>query len=62
VNARLGRVPALALINIPPFRELVTSQLLPEGQSLGVRRLAIFFSDLRGSTALYHRLGDTAAY
>jgi class 3 adenylate cyclase len=62
VNARLGPMPALALINIPPFRELVTSQILPEGQSLGVRRLAIFFSDLRGSTALYHRLGDTAAY
>jgi len=62
VNARLGRVPALALINIPTFRELVTSQILPEGQSLGVRRLAIFFSDLRGSTALYHRLGDSAAY
>jgi hypothetical protein len=62
VNARFGRVPALALIHIPAFRELVSQQTLPEGQWLGVKRLAIFFSDLRGSTALYHRLGDVQAY
>ncbi len=62
VNARYGRVPALALINVPSFRELITHQILPEGQWLGVKRLAIFFSDLRGSTALYHKLGDAQAY
>jgi class 3 adenylate cyclase len=62
VNARFGRVPALALINIPAFRELVAQQNLPEGQWLGVKRLAIFFSDLRGSTALYHKVGDAQAY
>ncbi|MEK7328065.1 MAG: DUF5939 domain-containing protein, partial [Chloroflexota bacterium] len=62
VNARYGRVPALALINIPTFHELVSHQTLPEGQWLGVKRLTIFFSDLRGSTALYHKLGDAQAY
>lgn len=62
VNARFGRVPALALIHIPTFRELVSQQTLPEGQSLGVKRLAICFSDLRGSTALYHKVGDAQAY
>ncbi len=62
VNARFGWVPALALINIPTFRELVSQQTLPEGQWLGVKRLAICFSDLRGSTALYHRVGDAQAY
>ena len=31
VNARFGRVPALALINAPTFRELVSHQTLPEG-------------------------------
>jgi class 3 adenylate cyclase len=62
VNARFGRVPALALINIPTFRELVAHQNLPEGQWLGVKRLAICFSDLRGSTALYHKVGDAQAY
>ncbi len=62
VNARYGRVPALALINIPTFHELVSHQTLPEGQWLGVKRLTIFFSDLRGSTALYHKHGDAQAY
>lgn len=62
IDARYGSVPALALINVPAFRQLVSRQLLPEGQYLGVKRLAIFFSDLRGSTALYHRLGDAVAY
>lgn len=62
VDAELGRVPALALIDIPTFRDLIAGQLVPEGQLLGVRSLAICFSDLRGSTALYHRLGDAAAY
>ena len=62
VDERLGGVPALALINIPAFRDLVTDQILLEGQSLGIHRLTIFFSDLRGSTALYHHLGDARAY
>jgi len=62
VNARYGRVPALTLINIPTFSELVSQQTLPEGQWLGVKRLAICFSDLRGSTALYHKFGDAQAY
>ena len=62
VNARYGRVPALALIHVPTFRELIAHQTLPEGQWLGVKRLAICFSDLRGSTALYHKVGDAQAY
>ncbi len=62
VDARHGRVPALALINLPLFRELITDQTLPEGQSLGVKQLTIFFSDLRGSTAFYHKFGDAEAY
>ncbi len=62
VEARLGVVSSLALINTPVFRELITNQNLPEGQSLGVKQLTLFFSDLRGSTALYHKLGDIAAY
>ncbi len=62
VNARYGRAPALALMHLPAFQELVAQQTLPEGQWLGVKRLAIFFSDLRGSTALYHKYGDVQAY
>ncbi len=62
IDARHGMVSALALINTPGFQELATQRTLPEGQSLGVKRLAIFFSDLRSSTAFYHKYGDAAAY
>jgi class 3 adenylate cyclase len=61
-DARYGRVPALALINRPLFREIKGEQTLPDNGSLGVQHLAVFFSDLRGSTALYQRRGDIAAY
>lgn len=53
---------ALRLINTMTFRDLLTTETLSEGQSLGVRQMAIFFSDLRGSTAMYNRLGDAVAY
>ncbi|GIK57425.1 MAG: adenylate/guanylate cyclase domain-containing protein [Chloroflexi bacterium] len=62
VDARLGKTPALAMINVPGFRQLVFNQTVPEGQWLGVKRLVIFFSDLRQSTAFYHRRGDADAY
>lgn len=62
VDARLGKTPALALINVPGFRQLIFNQTVPEGQWLGVKQLVIFFSDLRQSTAFYHRRGDADAY
>ena len=62
VDARHGLIPALAMINTPAFNDLLGHQIFPEGQSLGVKQLAIFFSDLRGSTALYHKYGDVEAY
>ncbi|HUM67292.1 MAG TPA: adenylate/guanylate cyclase domain-containing protein [Chloroflexota bacterium] len=62
VDARLGKTPALALINVPGFRQLIYNQTVPEGQWLGVKQLVIFFSDLRQSTAFYHRRGDAEAY
>ena len=62
VNARYGRVPALALIHLPTFRELLMHEVLAEGHSLGVKRVAVFFSDLRGSTAFYQKFGDAWAY
>lgn len=61
-DLRYGRIPALTLINRPLFREMMGDQTLPDNHSLGVQHLAVFFSDLRSSTALYQRRGDTAAY
>lgn len=62
VDTELGQMPALRLINRPVFREALGDQVLPHNQSLGIQHLAIFFSDLKSSTALYQRLGDAAAY
>jgi class 3 adenylate cyclase len=62
VDVHYGQVPALALILLPAFQELSDQQTLPEGQSLGVKRLTVFFSSLRGSTALYHKHSDVLAY
>ena len=61
-DLRHGRVPALALVNRPLFRKIMGEQVLPDNASLGVQHLAVFFSDLRSSTALYQRRGDVAAF
>jgi class 3 adenylate cyclase len=62
LKARYGPMPALALVDTPRFRDLLLDQVLPDGYTLKVNRLTIFFSGLHGSAALYERLGDTATY
>ncbi|MFN2431854.1 MAG: DUF5939 domain-containing protein [Gemmatimonadota bacterium] len=44
------------------FRDLFSSEVLAPGQEVGVRSLAILFSDLQGSTAIYEGVGDAPAY
>jgi class 3 adenylate cyclase len=44
------------------FRQLFSSDLVKRTTPLKVARAAILFSDLTGSTALYARLGDAAAF
>jgi len=44
------------------FRDLFSDQLLRPGDEVSIRRIAFMFSDLRGSTALYGRIGDAPAY
>jgi class 3 adenylate cyclase len=62
VEARLGPVSGQALLLIAEFRRLFPSQrLLPE-ESVEVARVAILFTDLAGSTALYAQRGDPRAY
>lgn len=52
----------LELLNVQPFRDLFAHQTLPPGESLQVTRVAILFTDLLGSTAMYARAGDPQAY
>jgi class 3 adenylate cyclase len=47
---------------IPDFRTLFSSDLLKRSTPLKVARAAVLFSDLTGSTALYSKVGDAAAF
>ncbi|MET1030958.1 adenylate/guanylate cyclase domain-containing protein [Domibacillus tundrae] len=44
------------------FRDLFSKEVLALDQQIGVESLTILFSDLRGSTAMYERVGDAKAY
>ena len=44
------------------FRDLFSDQTLRPGDEVGIGRVALMFTDLQGSTALYERVGDAAAY
>jgi class 3 adenylate cyclase len=44
------------------FRDLFSDQVLRPGDEVAVRRVALLFTDLRGSTALYGQAGDADAY
>ena len=44
------------------FRDLFSDQVLRPGDEVSVRRIALLFSDLAGSTALYDQIGDASAY
>jgi adenylate cyclase len=47
---------------VDEFRSLFAKDLLKRGTPLKVARTAILFSDLTGSTALYTKVGDAAAF
>ena len=53
---------AHAVSNLAEFRTLFSSDLLKRGTPLKVARVAVLFSDLTGSTALYSKVGDAAAF
>jgi class 3 adenylate cyclase len=50
------------VISMPAFRRLCPEQLLRPGDEVEISRVAIIFTDLQGSTKLYDKLGDAAAY
>jgi class 3 adenylate cyclase len=55
-------VTGLDCATLPAFREFFGSEILSQNESLQVRDLAILFTDIKGSTLLYNRLGDARAY
>ena len=44
------------------FRDLFSSEVLAPGLQVGIERLAILFTDLSGSTAMYEQLGQARAF
>ncbi len=44
------------------FRDLFASEALRPGEQISVGKLAIMFTDLRGSTSLYREIGDAPAF
>jgi class 3 adenylate cyclase len=44
------------------FRRLFRSERVDETEGLGIRQVTLLFTDLKGSTSMYERLGDLNAY
>jgi class 3 adenylate cyclase len=44
------------------FRDLFSDDVLRPGDEVSIGKVTLLFSDLRGSTALYQRIGDANAY
>jgi class 3 adenylate cyclase len=44
------------------FRDLFSDQVLRPGDEVAIARVALLFTDLSGSTAMYEAVGDAAAY
>jgi class 3 adenylate cyclase len=50
------------LLTFQTFRDLFSSEVIQGSEGIGVRDITILFTDLKGSTALYERIGDLKAF
>jgi len=50
------------LLTSQTFRELFRSEVIKASEGIGVRKITLLFTDLKGSTALYDRIGDLNAF
>ena len=55
-------VSGIDCLHVSLFRELFESETLSIRESMRIGQVCIMFTDIKGSTALYDRLGDTVAY
>lgn len=53
---------AARLLTTQTFRDLFRSELIKGTEGIGVRDITLLFTDLKGSTALYERIGDLNAF
>ena len=50
------------ITTLQAFRDLFASEALRPGDDVGVAKIALMFTDLKGSTAFYEQVGDARAY
>ena len=50
------------ITTIQTFRDLFASDVLRPGDDVGIGEVTLMFTDLKGSTAFYERVGDAKAY
>src|SRR5258708_36894578 len=50
------------LLSTQTFRDLFRSEVIDTAEGIEVKDLSYLFTDLKGSTALYDRIGDAKAY
>ena len=63
--ARLGprRWPSAAMVSsLQDFRDLFSSEMLSLNETFSIENLGFLFTDLKGSTEMYERLGDAQAF
>ena len=53
---------ASLVTTLQEFRDLFSAEVLAPGVEMAVRSIALLFSDLKDSTALYEAIGDATAY
>ena len=55
-------VSAALVSTMPEFRRLFASEVLAPHVQVGIRSLAVLFTDLKGSTRFYQEVGDALAF
>jgi class 3 adenylate cyclase len=53
---------AALVTSLQEFRDLFPSEAVAPGEEVGVASLAVLFTDLKGSTELYQKVGDPKAF
>jgi class 3 adenylate cyclase len=53
---------AFLVTTLQEFRDFFADEALAAGESFDIRGIALVFTDIKGSTAMYERLGDAKAF
>lgn len=59
---RESAATAAMVTSIQDFRDLFPGEAVAPGEEIAIESLAILFTDLKGSTELYQKLGDSKAF